>query len=64
MNKSETKKLIRAAGGDIRFAELLGIKIRDGVAQRVNNWKRRGLPASVQLRHYEKIQALIKQVSG
>lgn len=61
MTKSETKRIIRAAGGDAAFAKLLGIEQQEGVAQRVNNWKRRGLPPAVELEHYDTIRALKAQ---
>jgi DNA-binding transcriptional regulator YdaS (Cro superfamily) len=63
MTKSQTKRLIQAAGGDAAFAKLLGIEQQEGVAQRVNNWKRRGMPSAVELEHYEKIQELKGQIS-
>ena len=63
MTKDETKTLITAAGGDTAFARLLGISEQEGVAQRVNNWKRRGLPPIVELEHYETIQSLKARLS-
>jgi hypothetical protein len=61
MTAYETSQLIVAAGGDSAFAKLLGIEDQQGAAQRVNNWKRRGMPSSVELDHYETIRALKKQ---
>ena len=58
MDKIETQKLIKAAGGDTAFARLLGIGGHKGCQQRVNNWKRRGIPPSVVLDHFEMIQRL------
>ena len=58
MNAKQTKKLIDHVGGDVAFAELLGIADRPGFHQRVNNWKRRGLPDSVALEHYDTIKGL------
>lgn len=58
MTKAETKRLIRAAGGDTAFAKLLGIELQEGVAQRINNWKRRGMPSAFELEHYHAIQEL------
>lgn len=58
MTADETFELITAAGGDSAFAKLLGIEGQAGFAQRVNNWKRRGIPSSVELDHYEKIRVL------
>ncbi|MDB6104081.1 MAG: hypothetical protein JWO52_4080 [Gammaproteobacteria bacterium] len=54
----ETKALIDAAGGDTAFGKLLGIDSDEGFQQRVNNWRRRGMPSSVVLEHYEVIQQL------
>lgn len=61
MSPNETAELIDAAGGDSAFAKLLGIDKEPGVAQRVNNWKRRGIPPSVVLAHYGVIQVLKEQ---
>jgi hypothetical protein len=58
MNPTEARNLIDAAGGDMAFARFLGIEEREGVAQRVNNWKRRGIPSSVVLEHYDAFQRL------
>jgi hypothetical protein len=61
MNPEETKDLIDAVGGDAAFARFLGID-EGGFAQRVNNWKRRGIPSAVVLEHYQKIQKLRQQL--
>lgn len=58
MDKDATCRLIKAAGGDKPFAELLGLTGRPGYQQRVNNWKRRGIPASVVLEHLDVIRAI------
>lgn len=58
MTPDETFDLITAAGGDVAFARLLGIDQHPHVAQRVNNWKRRGIPSSVMVAHYETIRSL------
>lgn len=58
MNSHEARKLIEAAGGDIAFARLLGLEERPGTRQRINNWKRRGIPASVVLEYLAAIDAL------
>lgn len=63
MTPAQTKDLIDAAGGDAAFAKLLGIENEDGVAQRVNNWKRRGMPSAVELDHYETIRKLRRTAS-
>jgi hypothetical protein len=57
MSPSETSNLIKKAGGDTAFGTLLGIT-KGKWQQRVNNWKRRGLPASVELEHYDTLQSL------
>lgn len=58
MNTHESRKIIEAAGGDRAFARLLGLELHPGVQQRINNWKRRGIPASVVLSHFEAIDRL------
>ena len=62
MTKTETRRLIEAVGGDSAFAQLLGIK-GSGAVQRVNNWKRRGMPSIIELKHYEKIHELKRSLS-
>jgi hypothetical protein len=42
------RELIQLLGGPTKLAELLGYKKPGGV-QRVQNWKDRGIPASVKL---------------
>jgi hypothetical protein len=64
MTADETSDLITAAGGDAAFARLLGIEEEEGVAQRVNNWKRRGIPSAVELEHYDTIQSLKRQLAS
>jgi hypothetical protein len=63
MTPDDTSDLITAAGGDSAFAKLLGIEHEEGVAQRVNNWKRRGIPSAVELEHYDTIQSLKRQLA-
>lgn len=63
MAPKQTKDLIDAAGGDAAFAKLLGIENEEGVIQRVNNWKRRGMPSAVELDHYETIRKLKRSTS-
>lgn len=58
MEPTETASLIAAAGGDAAFARLLGIDQQPGIAQRVNNWKRRGIPSAVLVSHYDTIREL------
>ena len=58
MDPIESKTLINVAGGDKAFAELLNLTDQPGYQQRVNNWKRRGIPAAVLLRHQQTIRAL------
>jgi hypothetical protein len=58
MDKEETVAVIDAGGGDKAFGKLLGIDGDEGFQQRVNNWRRRGMPAEVVLEHYELIQKL------
>ena len=58
MNTHESRKIIEAAGGDRAFARLLGLELRPGIQQRINNWKRRGMPAAVVLDHLDTIRSL------
>lgn len=58
MTPDEAKTIISAAGGDTNFARLLGIDTEAGFAQRVNNWKRRGIPSDVVLAHLDVIRRL------
>lgn len=58
MTPRETRELIEAAGGDKAFATLLGIAERAGFQQQMNNWKRRGIPARIELVHQGAIDGL------
>jgi hypothetical protein len=58
MTPKESAQLIKAAGGDMTFATLLGIATDESARQRVNNWKRRGIPLAIQLEHSETLQKL------
>lgn len=58
MTPTQTANLISKAGGDSAFGRLLGLDKTKGWQQRVNNWKRRGLPASVMLENYDVIRSL------
>lgn len=58
MGPEDTVRLIDAVGGDTAFARLLGITETKGYQQRVNNWKRRGIPARVALSHHDQLQRL------
>lgn len=60
MDAKETSLIITAAGGDSAFALLLGLDQKPGYQQRVNNWKRRGIPPAVVLEHLEQIARLQK----
>lgn len=64
MTPEESKALIVAAGGDLAFAKLLALPEQKNLQQRVNNWRRRGIPASVVLKNYEVIDALKQKVSA
>lgn len=54
-------RLIEDVGGDMEFARLLGLEESPWLQQRINNWKRRGIPARVRVEHYDKIQELLKR---
>lgn len=62
MDAKEASNLIEAAGGDNAFAQLLGLTEQPGFQQRVNNWKRRGIPARVVLEHQRTIESLRRKV--
>jgi hypothetical protein len=64
MDANETAQIINAAGGDVAFAKLIGIDGEPGHQQRVNNWKRRGMPAQVVLDHYPVIQRLRSEIQS
>ena len=64
MDATETTRIIDAAGGDTAFAWLLGLDKAPGFQQRVNNWKRRGMPAAVVLEHKRKIDRIIRKVAA
>ncbi len=64
MSPNETSALIEAVGGDSAFAKLIGIDNDPGFAQRVNNWKRRGIPAPVELEHYETLKKLRAKIAS
>lgn len=62
MNPKRSEQIIEAAGGDAAFARLLGLDTaKKGTTQRVNNWKRRGIPAGVVLENLEVIRQLEQQ---
>lgn len=58
MDPEESKQLIEKAGGDTEFARILGIHGKPRAQQRVNNWKRRGIPSQVLVDHWGAIQKL------
>lgn len=60
--KEDAKQLIERLGGPAKVAEMLGFKKSGGV-QRVQNWKERGIPASVILDH-QSVFAPEKNVSA
>jgi len=63
MDKHESCAVIDAAGGDAKFAKLLGIDSQ-GFAQRVNNWRRRGIPSDVVLANFDVIRRLQSAASA
>jgi len=54
----ETKALIARVGGPSELARILGIDGEKWWPQRINNWKARGMPPAVVLKHYDVIQGL------
>jgi hypothetical protein len=61
MTPNESARLIDAAGGSARLAELIGLGSEDGARQRVNNWRRRGIPADVILENRELFERLQRE---
>lgn len=61
MDPKETAALIDAAGGSAEFAKLIGIDGDPYFHQRISNWKRRGIPSTVVLQHYELFQGLSRR---
>ncbi len=57
MDPTESTRLIEAAGGATKFADLLGLTGETRL-QRVTNWKRRGIPYKVILEN----QAALKKL--
>lgn len=64
MDPERATRIIEHAGGDTAFAKLLGLDMDDGFQQRVNNWKRRGLPSDVVLAHYDTIKRLDEEATA
>lgn len=64
MDPQESARIIALAGGDAAFAKLIGLDTaKPGSAQRVNNWKRRGIPASVVLANLRTIRLLERKAA-
>lgn len=42
-------EIIDSLGGDTAVAKLLGFDLQKGGAQRVHNWRERGIPAQVKV---------------
>lgn len=53
MNKHPDAKIILNNGGPSEVAKKLGYDLKEGGAQRVQNWMYRGVPAEVKLTHPE-----------
>lgn len=49
MTPEHSRKLIAAAGGNKAFCLRLGFDYDMATAKRVDNWRSRGIPATVQL---------------
>lgn len=62
MDAKESAELIDKAGGTSAFGRLLGVDSGEGWQQRVNNWKRRGIPSDVILEHYDTIKRLKRKL--
>lgn len=65
MDPRQSARIIAAAGGDAAFAKLIGLDPnKQGNSQRVNNWKRRGIPASVVLANLRVIRQLERKADS
>jgi DNA-binding transcriptional regulator YdaS (Cro superfamily) len=60
----ESDLLITAAGGDQEFAKLIGLPIEPGVKQRVNNWKRIGIPNRIAIEHAKTINKVRRKAKA
>lgn len=58
MDKEESVRVIKAAGGPAAFAKLVGIDGKKSYPQIINNWLNRGIPAQVVLDHLDVIRKL------
>lgn len=63
MDATESAAIIEKAGGAAAFAKLIGISEERWAIQRVVNWKSRGIPPAVVLKHQQIIELLRKQVA-
>jgi len=63
MKPDESIAIIEAAGGDTQFARLLGLDCTETFRQRVNNWKRRGIPPRVILDNFVVIEQLRRKAT-
>jgi hypothetical protein len=55
-------EFIDALGGPRELAELLGYDLTRGGWQRVNNWRRRGIPSKVQLERADVLRQARKRI--
>jgi hypothetical protein len=53
MRSVTDSELIDLMGGPAKLAAVLGFDTKAGGVQRVYNWRARGIPAAVKLRHRE-----------
>jgi hypothetical protein len=58
MKADESARLIDKAGGNAKFAELLGLTGKPNFQQMIYNWRKRGIPATVELAHLDKLKML------
>lgn len=64
MEPAESARIIEEAGGSRAFAKLIGVADRPHHHQLVNNWKVRGIPASVVLENLDLIRKLQLQLAA
>lgn len=59
MTKDIARILIACAGGNKKFGIRLGIDSEPRVAARINQWRHRGIPSSVQIEKRQMLSAIM-----
>ena len=55
--------MIRNAGGEEKFLELLGMRVMNRHLWRIRNWRARGIPPESILEYYEQLKPLYERVA-